>query len=406
MRILQVGTVDIGGGAERVALDLATGLRARGHSVLRAVGTRLGDGDDLLLIDKSDRGSGWRAIRARAADAIGFQYVDFPASHRIDSLGGGAWDVLVIHNMHGGYFDLSSLPELSSRVPIVVVMHDMWLLTGHCAHPLGCDRWLRACGRCPHKATYPRVRVDVTRWNLRTKRRHLTASAVHVTSPSRWLIDLLPSSALAGSPTRHIFNPIDTEVFRPRSTSEARDALGLPLDGAVVVCPYRLDLSNPFKDSTLVVELARSLRRSGVTLAAPGETPIDGITCLPPANDAAGMAWLYAAADVVIHPALAETSPLTITEAGACGRPVVASKVGGIPELIAEGETGLVVEPASSTSMLGAIRALLDDPDGAARMGRAARALIERRHSIARISEEWELWLGEICAEGARTRSA
>jgi teichuronic acid biosynthesis glycosyltransferase TuaC len=75
--------------------------------------------------------------------------------------------------------------------------------------------------------------------------------------------------------------------------------------------------------------------------------------------------WMCAC-DVVVHPSLAEGSPLPVYEALACGRPVVASSVGGIPELIVGEQYGLLVPPADSASLAEALRCSLDrewDPE-------------------------------------------
>jgi glycosyltransferase involved in cell wall biosynthesis len=69
-----------------------------------------------------------------------------------------------------------------------------------------------------------------------------------------------------------------------------------------------------------------------------------------------------------------EGLPLAILEAMATGLPVVASAVGGVPELIVEGETGFLVPPGDAEALGTALRTLVADPELRLRMGRAARA--------------------------------
>jgi trehalose synthase len=79
-------------------------------------------------------------------------------------------------------------------------------------------------------------------------------------------------------------------------------------------------------------------------------------------------------ADIVVQKSLAEGFGLTVAEAMWKGRPVVASRIGGIQDQIVDGETGLLVDDPSDLDEFGrAIARLLDDPDGAAEMGRAAQ---------------------------------
>ncbi len=91
---------------------------------------------------------------------------------------------------------------------------------------------------------------------------------------------------------------------------------------------------------------------------------------------------LHAAADVVAVPSvIPDALSRVVLEAMAAGRPVVGTAVGGTPELIADGETGLLVPRHDPTALAGAIGRLLDDPALAARMGAAARKRVETHFS-------------------------
>jgi glycosyltransferase involved in cell wall biosynthesis len=86
------------------------------------------------------------------------------------------------------------------------------------------------------------------------------------------------------------------------------------------------------------------------------------------------MPAVYALADVFICPSVWEEPFGTVNvEAMAAGAPVVASRVGGVPEAVAEGETGLLVPPADEEALAGALATLVDDPDRRRRMGAAGR---------------------------------
>ncbi len=74
-----------------------------------------------------------------------------------------------------------------------------------------------------------------------------------------------------------------------------------------------------------------------------------------------------------------ENAPMSVIEAYACGTPVIASHIGGLPELVREGETGLLFQPGNADELRGQIELLLSRPDLAVEMGRAARSLAEER---------------------------
>lgn len=73
-----------------------------------------------------------------------------------------------------------------------------------------------------------------------------------------------------------------------------------------------------------------------------------------------------------------ENFPYTVLEAFALGKPVIASKIGGLPEMVSDGETGLLFEPGSEQGLREALSRLLENPDLAAEMGRKARQRVER----------------------------
>lgn len=83
--------------------------------------------------------------------------------------------------------------------------------------------------------------------------------------------------------------------------------------------------------------------------------------------------------DLVVLPSIyGENLPTVLMEAGGCGRPVVASDVGGIGDIVADGETGLLTPPGDSPALAAAILRLLADPDLRDRMGAAGRDRMER----------------------------
>lgn len=91
--------------------------------------------------------------------------------------------------------------------------------------------------------------------------------------------------------------------------------------------------------------------------------------------------------DVIAHPADMEGLGVSLLQAAACGVPVVASRAGGIPEAVRDGENGILVAPGDVGALAQALTALLRDDSRARAMGEAGRALVEREFSVAAMIE-------------------
>jgi glycosyltransferase involved in cell wall biosynthesis len=96
---------------------------------------------------------------------------------------------------------------------------------------------------------------------------------------------------------------------------------------------------------------------------------------------------LIAGCDVFCLPSTAEGLPLVILEAMAQGKPVVASSVGGTPELVVHGETGLLVPPADIDALCGALAALLTDGERARRLGEAGADRVRTKFNAATMAK-------------------
>jgi glycosyltransferase involved in cell wall biosynthesis len=97
---------------------------------------------------------------------------------------------------------------------------------------------------------------------------------------------------------------------------------------------------------------------------------------------------LLGRAAVVVIPSHREGLPMVLLEAMAHGRPVVASRVGGIPSMVEDGHTGILVEPGNPAALRAAIERLLDDPDSRRRLGEAGREKVAELCSWDRVVDD------------------
>ena len=109
------------------------------------------------------------------------------------------------------------------------------------------------------------------------------------------------------------------------------------------------------------------------------------------------VAPILAEHDLFVLPSRSEAFPNALIEAMATALPVVATDVGGIPEVVRPGINGRLVQPDDAGALADAVLALMDDPAAAAALGRAARADVVRHYTIDRMVERFEqLYLAEI----------
>lgn len=182
--------------------------------------------------------------------------------------------------------------------------------------------------------------------------------------------------ALGAQRTRAILNGCDSTVFHCADRQQARVGLNLRNDSKLIVFVGRIDV---LKGAAELAEAFATLQDPQTNLVLLGEGPAsdlvqacgerhgcaDRIRILPPCSSSTVARWM-AAADVVTLPSYAEGCPNVVVEALNCGRPVVATQVGGIPELINE-SNGVLVPPRDAAALAAGLNQALSRPwnDGA-----------------------------------------
>lgn len=233
----------------------------------------------------------------------------------------------------------------------------------------------------------------------RLLRRLLRPLAHHYIALSRHLeAYLLEQIAVAPDRIAQIYNGVDAALFHPAPSG--RLLLPCPgFDGPGRFVIGTVGRMQAVKDQlTLVRAFIRLLHtvpdaRQVLRLAIVGDGPLrEQALALLRQAEALDLAWLpgeredipalMRGFDLFVLPSLAEGISNTILEAMASGLPVVATDVGGNPELVQSGHTGRLVPPADPECMADAIRAYLGDREVCTKHGRSARVTVERRFSM------------------------
>jgi glycosyltransferase involved in cell wall biosynthesis len=378
---------DQGGGAERCVLTLHQTLRRLGHRSRLFVGSKQTDEPHVYEIRRERPIPGVLRITRWLENGMGWQNLYAPWFRELHRQIGAA-DVLHINTLWGGsfgYSDLTGLIRLARQYPTVMTLHDGFMLTGHCACPIQCERWQTGCGRCPDLKRAPAIPRDATALNWRRKRNAIQRSPLHVTTVSHWLKTQVEQSPIfAGKPVSVVHNSIDEAIFYPDSQQRARAELGLPADAFLVLLAGQSVEGIRQGVAQHAVAALNSLSQEGIVALVVGKSANEVVATLrvpshvlPFQAEAADMARCYRAADLTVVSSEYETFGRVAAESLMCGTPVVTFATGGLVEVVDDGVTGLVVPTGDITGLAGAIRLLRNDR---ARRERFAETAVTRAH--------------------------
>jgi glycosyltransferase involved in cell wall biosynthesis len=281
-------------------------------------------------------------------------------------------------------------------------------LTGHCGYFIDCERWRTGCGNCPDLARPPAIRRDSTGDNWRRKQAIYRQSRLAVSTPSRWLMDCVEQSMLRPWQARVIPNGVDLDIYHPGDRVRERAALGIPQDAfVIVVSAYGGAGANPYKDFETIRSVIRRLAIESpsdtwrlICLGGQAQSQDEPNTLFTGyLSDPRQVARYYRCADVFLHAANAENHPLVILEAMACGTPVVATGVGGIPEQIVEGDTGFVTPRGDSEALVQRLHWLMQHPTEHRGMSVAAAARARQSFSLTTQAETFLTWFSALRRE-------
>lgn len=259
-----------------------------------------------------------------------------------------------IINLHwvAGIVDYARLGHALKGKQVVWTLHGMNDFTGGCHHADECLNYQTECRCCPQLGPHP---FDYARYIFHQKLHGMQPLSLTAVSPSRWLARCAEQSRiLSGRAVHHIPNGLPVELFRPLERSATRDLLNIAADRFVILFGA-FDATNQRKGGALLAAAFKQLPESvlqQVTLVGFGGASETLATLFP--CDVRGLgsicneenlALIYSMADLFVMPSLAENLPNSILESLACGTPVVAFAVGGIPEIVEHQSTGYLATP-------------------------------------------------------------
>jgi glycosyltransferase involved in cell wall biosynthesis len=340
------------GGMKQHVLALSRGLVARGHEVHVAA-----PGSSEIAVEAQDAG-----LPVHKIPLVGpLNPVQDPRAVRSLSriIYDGGFDLVHAHGFKAGFIGRLAVRLAVGTWPFVVTAHN---------HVL--------------------TRTDTpaaARWRYRTVERSLERYVTRYIAVSDSIRrELTEAYALPAEKVTVVRNGIDVTPFLvPQDRAAARTSLGLPADGPVVGIAARFAAQKGLHDLIAATpELVR--RMPDITVVIGGSGPLEGKLRSQAAElgVADALVWpghvpdmpsFLSALDVYVSPATTEAFGMALIEAAAAGIPTVATRVGGVPEAILDGVTGLLVAPNDPSALAQAVVGLLDDRKTAEKLAHAAR---------------------------------
>lgn len=357
MRIALIGETGGPGGAERMMLHLATELRERGHSVV-AIGP--------------ERRNPWLRMQF---EARGFERAAFDVRWPVDPralaqiarvLHRYRIDVVHAHDFVTAVY--GGAAAWLSRLPFVITMHGGRYYAGRA--------YRRAALRFFGRRSRALVAVSRATAGDLTRTLHLPPDAVRVVpngvrveaadpSAVRRELSLRPGELLVVA-VGNLY-PVKGHVVLLRALARIVGHSELP--------PWRLAIAG------------RGGEESALRVFAESNGLGERVTLMGFRDDVANV---IAAADIVAMPSLSEGLPLALAEAMLAGKAIVASGVGGIPEVIDDDREGILVPPGDDAQLAAALRRLLASGELRTRYGDAARRRAAASLTVERMTDEYE----------------
>lgn len=357
------------GGAGVAQRRLAEALTLAGHRVAE------------IILSGRPEAAEWRDVFPRAEAAIAE----------------AAPDLVLAGNLHGATRSLDVVGRLARQGPVGLVLHDLFPLTGRCAHPRACGRAAIGCdAACPSPDEYPQLAPGRIA-DMHGRKRAVLAGDAGVSatpSPAPWLLansDWTLARARELAPPGTVVEPIrlafPTAVFRPGARAELRGRLGLPPDDVLILVSSVI-VDGPDKGFADLRAALQAVAGPGVGVVAIGR--LDDPARLGVANlfapgliaDEAVLAAWYGACDLHVTASRHETLGQTPIEAGLCGVPTLAYRTSGLTSAVIDGVSGRLV-PTRPGALTEALAALVGDREARTRLGAFARIALESRYSPA-----------------------
>lgn len=351
--ILQVNTLDNKGGAAKSAFRLNAALnQTKEFKSSMAVGLKLSDDETVSPL-------GYKVLRRLAKGRDNVYSLLMPSFYSLTSL--KPWpssSIVHFHNMHSGFFNILSIKKIIKKKPVIWTLHDPWIIFESGIVP-------------EYNQIFTTQRVSRLMRMVKQNQMPKLINNVTFTAPSLWLKEKV-LVVYPKADVRHIPNFVDTSVFKPTDKKLARKTLKLDQDKFIIMLVADSGEDNATKGADALDRIIESNKDVMKLVIGKGANYV---------TDEAQLALYYSAADLFVFPTRAENFPLVTLEAMACGTPVVAYAVGGIPEQIEHMVDGCLVEQGDEVDLAKYVAELALNPALVKKLSENATKKVNKRYN-------------------------
>ena len=357
-RVLHLSTYDAHGGAARAALAI--------HSSLQSAGVdsrmRIADADSLRfkLAKEADR----RLWKLQKSETLTWRSPARFGLLRAKEINNSGADIVHLHWVTDGFMTIETIGQI--KKPIVWSLCDAWAFSGaeHYATQVSRNRSLQ--GYLPSNRNPNDSGFDLDRWTWKRKKSSWTRP-MHLLPASNWLTQATRESALMGDwPITQIPHIVDTNLFTT-STGQVK------IDRQpVVLFIASAGVYDSRKGADLLIEALKDpaiTQRLKAIIVGPRPTAEEEERISSSINhdivfhgEARGdqeLIDLYSQADITVVPSREDNMPIAAMESQSCGTPVVAFRIGGLPDIVNPTTSGYLAEPENTHDLAIGIMAVL-----------------------------------------------
>ena len=299
-------------------------------------------------------------------------------------------------NFHWIGQETISIKDLSKiRFPKIFTLHDMWAFCGgeHYVDEKKNLFWKN--GYIQKKFKFNNIYdLNYNTWKLKKK----YWKPMDVICPSKWLYNLAKQSNLMREwNIHHVPYPIDLEVFKKNKKFESRKKNNIPQDSTVILFGAIEATTDKRKGFDLLIKSLKKIqsKKKIIGLVFGSQKSIDlemlniKIVYKKHLNNQNDIISLYNCADIMTIPSRQDNLPLIAMEAAACSLPIVCFNIGGLADIVINGENGFLVEPYDTDKFGSFISHLIDNIELRKKMSLDSRRICNERFNYQKIANQY-----------------